>query len=127
MVPQQLLVKLDILWLCVQGVARVVEHLGKHKHGHAVVVWVNLRQDPVLDCDGATYSWRDAAHPDQPQIVPGVKGAVIEVSTKPVVNLLLKAPTCVASRVNAALKIRVFIMLLTPFDRTWKCCSRMSS
>ena len=63
-----------------QGLSRVVEHLLNPKLGHPLVVWFNLREDLVVECNGATYSWREAAHLAEPLIMPEIRAQDIEVS-----------------------------------------------
>ena len=62
---------------------------GNRKHGHPLVVCINLREDPVLECNGDTYSWRDVDDLERPLIVPGVKASAIEV--RPAKSLLALA------------------------------------
>ncbi len=43
-----------------------------------MVVLVNLREDVVIECNGATYSWREPLHLDVPIIMPGISSQEIE-------------------------------------------------
>lgn len=58
----------------------MVDHLLDARQGHPVVLLINLRQDIVLECNGATYSWREKPTLADPINMPGISGQEIEVS-----------------------------------------------
>ena len=62
-----------------QGLSCVVNHLLNKKQGHVLVVVFNLREDLVVECDGATYSPRESDRLEEPIIMPGISSSEIQV------------------------------------------------
>ena len=58
----------------------MVNHLLGSKVRHTHIVLVNLRNDLMVECDGATYSIRHAAKIDEPIIYPGLNKTELEVT-----------------------------------------------
>ena len=61
-----------------QGLSCVVNHLLSKKQGHPTVVLFNLREDLVIECNGATYGIRETSQLEEPIIMPGISAAEIE-------------------------------------------------
>ena len=58
----------------------MINYLLGPKLDHPLVVVVNLRQDLVLECDGATYGIRETSCLEHPILITGVTGTQLEVS-----------------------------------------------
>ncbi|KAK3090769.1 hypothetical protein FSP39_014489 [Pinctada imbricata] len=61
------------------GANKVSNHLLSKKLGHNFLVLINLRNDVAVECDGQTYSIRDATCLDEPVIHPGTSKEELEV------------------------------------------------
>ncbi|KAJ8318077.1 hypothetical protein KUTeg_003168, partial [Tegillarca granosa] len=60
------------------GATKVSNYLLSKKQGHTFLVLVNLRNDCVIEIDGATYSIRDSRYIQEPIIHPGIRRREIE-------------------------------------------------
>ncbi len=62
----------------IQGLSCVVTQLLEGKQAHPLVVIVNLREDAVIECNGATYTWREPEALEEPIVMPGVSAREVE-------------------------------------------------
>ena len=60
----------------------MVNHLLSSKVKHTHIVLVNLRNDMMVECDGATYSVRHADKIDEPITFPCFSKSELEVNTE---------------------------------------------
>ena len=61
-----------------QGLSCVVGHLLSSKQGHPVVLLINLREDVVVECNGATYSAREPGFLGTPLVLPGTDATTVQ-------------------------------------------------
>ena len=64
--------------LLFQGLSCVVNYLLSKKQGHPTVVLFNLRDDLVIECNGATYGIREVTCLDEPITMTGITAVEIE-------------------------------------------------
>ena len=51
------------------------------KTPHNLIAWINLREDIVVECNGATYSWRDTHNLDRPIVMHAASDRDLQVHT----------------------------------------------
>lgn len=61
-----------------KGLEKIISILKGGKYKHPTVILMNLREDPVVECDGVTYSWRDPKQLEEPIDVKNSTGLLME-------------------------------------------------
>src|SRR5438034_1089661 len=96
--------------------------MGK-KLGHPKIVWVNLREDLVVECGGATYSVREKEKLSEPINMSGVAAQHIEVSINESINQSINQS--ISQSINQSINhhVRTSLCLYLFYSLFIKCCS----
>ena len=92
-----------------QGLSSVIKFLMNTKQGHPSVHWFNLREDLVIECDGATYSLREKQALPELLNMRGISGDEIKVGRQPAssISVLRQPASSVSQRPLSASSISV--------------------
>ncbi|CAD5118609.1 DgyrCDS7293 [Dimorphilus gyrociliatus] len=61
-----------------KGLKQIISILKGDKYKHPKVLLINLREDPIVECDGKTYSWRNPENLHEPVDIKNSTGTFME-------------------------------------------------
>ncbi|ELT97506.1 hypothetical protein CAPTEDRAFT_103765 [Capitella teleta] len=99
-----------------EGLSCVANHLLSKKQGHPLVVIFNLRDDLVIECNGATYGVREADFLDEPIVMPGITGSEISEREEQLKKAIKAKKNFQVRHVDQPVEAREFNSVLTVTD-----------
>ncbi|KAL5018749.1 hypothetical protein ScPMuIL_004471 [Solemya velum] len=99
------------------GFSKVARHLMEKKPEHECVVFINLRNDVMIECDGMTYSVRDKSMLDEPITFTGLTKKEIEEKEKELKReMKIKKSAQVYHELSDPPLFRQFVSVMSPCD-----------